>query len=504
MSRASLWLQNVVICVLALPAAAQPLPVATGQSFTLPTDPGHALFLPQDLTATDNTIDLLVHFHGDPATVRNNAAYAGLNAAVLNVNYPGLSSAYSGPFRDVDLFGNVLDGALDTLRARPGLPNDLDFGNVALSSFSAGYGAVREILKQPAYVQQIDGVLLADSLYASFTSSSDNTPRDSQMVDFRAFASAAAQGNKTMIVTHSQVPTFTYSNTAETADDLMQHVGVTPRAVNETGLGTLDFYRRADAGNFHVWGATDSDGDAHLEHLRYVGQWLGDLPLDGGAPVEPPEPVTGPVVLAGFETDETPFHFDPLFSGSNVGLAAATAERTEDQARSGDAAQRLDLTAARGTRGGGWLLRHTAAGGFPNNNTALPTRGHVGLWIKTDTPGITVQLGLDNPDSADLAVAQAVAADGEWHLYEWNLEDPDQWQPWADGDGRIEGPTYTLDAVFLRGAGDAVVYLDDVSYHPDGSLLPRVIPEPGAALPAAAVMLAAKRSRPATRTQSTQ
>ncbi|MEM8494157.1 MAG: hypothetical protein AAF663_02070, partial [Planctomycetota bacterium] len=89
-------------------------------------------------------------------------------------------------------------------------------------------------------------------------------------------------------------------------------------------------------------------------------------------------------------------------------------------------------------------------------------------------------------------------------LYEWNLEDPDQWQPWADGDGRIEGPTYTLDAVFLRGAGDAVVYLDDVSYHPDGSLLPRVIPEPGAALPAAAVMLAAKRSRPATRTQSTQ
>ncbi|MEM1446334.1 MAG: hypothetical protein AAGF84_09780 [Planctomycetota bacterium] len=493
MPRRSLLNFALALVALTLKAIAQPLPVATGQTFTLPTDPGHVLFLPQGLTATDDTVDLLVHFHGDPTTVRNNAAYAGLNAAVLNVNYSGLSSAYSGPFRDASLFGNLLDDALNTLRARPTLSNKLDLGNVAVSSFSAGFGAVREILKQPTYVQQIDGLLLADTLYASFTSSTDQTPRDSQMVDFRAFASAAAAGNKTMIVSHSQVPTFTYSNTAETADDLMQHVGVTPRPVNETGLGTLDFYRRADLGNFHVWGATGANGDAHLEHLRYLGEWLDDLPLSGVNGTDPVDPPTGPFVLAGFETDETPFHYDPLYSGSNVGIAAATAVRTTQAAHTGNASQRLDLTAD--PRSIGWLLRHTAGGGFPSNNTPLPTTGHVGLWIKTDTPGLTVQLGLDNPASADLAVAQAIAADGQWHLYEWNLEDDDQWQAWFDGNGQIDGPTYTLDAIFLRGAGDAVVYLDDVSYHPDGSLQPRVIPEPIAAAGFVASLLLFARRR---------
>ena len=475
------------------PAVAQPLPVATGQTFNLPTGTGHALFVPHGLDLQQPVLDLLVHFHGDPATVRNNAAYAGLQTPVLTINYSGLSSAYSTPFADPELFGDVLTAALTTLRNQPDVADDLSLRKLAVSSFSAGYGAVREILKQPAYFNQIDGLLLADSLYASFTSSTNPTPRASHMVDFRAFAQAAALGQKTMVVSHSQVPTFTYSNTAETADDLMNHVGATPRAVNETGLGTLDFYRRADQGNFHVWGATGNDGDAHLEHLRYLGQWLGDLPLTANVvPPHPTEP-TGPVVLADFEIDQTPFHFDPLYSGSNVGLAAATAVRTTEHAHAGNAAQRLDITAQPNTRG--WLLRHTAAGGFPENNVAIPSRGYLGLWIKTDTPGLTVQLALDNPDSADLSTAQSVAADGQWHLYEWDVDDPDQWQAWADGDGTIDDPTYTLDAIFLRGKTDATIYLDTVAYHLDGPLR-RTLPEPaGAALAAIGLTLTDRRSR---------
>jgi hypothetical protein len=67
----------------------------------------------------------------------------------------------------------------------------------------------------------------------------------------------------------------------------MAWVGVTPTAINTNGLGTLNFYRHAKKGNFEVWGATGSDGDSHLEHLRYGGQFLQDLPL-----AKIPEPST--------------------------------------------------------------------------------------------------------------------------------------------------------------------------------------------------------------------
>ena len=48
-----------------------------------------------------------------------------------------------------------------------------------MSSFSAGYGAVREILKTGSYRDRVDGVLAADSLYAS--TAADGTPLDAQM-----------------------------------------------------------------------------------------------------------------------------------------------------------------------------------------------------------------------------------------------------------------------------------------------------------------------------------
>jgi hypothetical protein len=44
-------------------------------------------------------------------------------------------------------------------------------------------------------------------------------------------------------------------------------------------LGTLNFYRTAQTGNFRLWGALGADGDSHLEHLRYIGEFLKQMPL---------------------------------------------------------------------------------------------------------------------------------------------------------------------------------------------------------------------------------
>jgi hypothetical protein len=269
----------------AFPAAAQ-VPVATGRNIAM-VDSHWKLFIP-DGYVQSASVDLIVNFHGDDATFRNNVKWANLNVVEVTVNYSGLSSAYQTPFSDPALFQSLLDDALAKVRGQPDFPDAINYRKVAVSSFSAGYGAVREILKQPGYFNRIDALLAADSLYASFTSSSDHTPLDSQMTNYRQYATAAANGTKTFIFSHSQVPTFTYCETRECADDLMAWVGTSPVADNSQGLGELDFYRYAKKGNFVVHGALGTDGDSHLEHLRYMGQFLQELPL-----AVVPEPTMG-------------------------------------------------------------------------------------------------------------------------------------------------------------------------------------------------------------------
>jgi hypothetical protein len=258
------------------------LPTATGRSFTL-SNTAWKLFIPDNyFQRPGNVSDVLVHFHGDPQTFWNNAQFANLNAMVVTVNYSGLSSAYSTPFSNQTLFQSVLNEALTKARQQSDISDSLQWDKLAVSSFSAGYGAVREILKSSTYRSDIDMLLAADSLYAS--TAGDGTPLDSQMVDYKTFAGLAQNGSKTFLYSHSQVPTFTYETTGECGDELMEHLGISASAYNVNGLGTLNFYRRAQSGNFRLWGALGTDGDSHLEHLRYIGEFLKELPLTKVSP----------------------------------------------------------------------------------------------------------------------------------------------------------------------------------------------------------------------------
>ncbi|MFT3788440.1 MAG: dockerin type I domain-containing protein [Tepidisphaeraceae bacterium] len=256
------------------------VPTATGTTIAM-SNAAWSLFIPSEYVSRGSVADIVYHFHGDPATFRNNAKYAKLNAVILTINYNGLSSAYQTPFTsDPNLFATIRTEALTKLRACADFPDDLTFDKEAVSSFSAGYGAVRQILKSQTYYNQIDMMLAADTIYAGFNNyPSDKTLVASQMVDWRRYAVDAKNGSKTFLVAHSQVDPVTYASTGLTANDLMSTVGTAPTSVNFNGLGTLNFYRTAQTGNFKVLGAIGTDGDSHLEHLRYIGEYLKQLPL---------------------------------------------------------------------------------------------------------------------------------------------------------------------------------------------------------------------------------
>ncbi len=252
-------------------------PKAVGEAFEL-SQPQWKLFVPEGYEhRPDGAVDLLIHFHGDPQTVWNNAAHARLNAVIVTANYNGLSGVFSKPFSDPNLFQTLLDDALEKLRNQSDF-NDAHWDRIAVTSFSAGYGAVREILKQPHYRDAIDAILAADSLYAS-TDDKDGTPVDEQMVDYKTYAHLAARGEKVFVFTHSDVVTPTYESTRETGDELLAHLELTPTEIDQPGLGTLRFIRKAKKGDFTLWGAAGDTGDDHMAHLRYMAEWLDDLPL---------------------------------------------------------------------------------------------------------------------------------------------------------------------------------------------------------------------------------
>src|SRR3954470_15184367 len=95
---------------------------------------GWQIFIPSTYQSRGNVADLLVHFHGDPQTYWNNAKYANLNAIIVTVNYNGLSSAYSTPFSNSALFGNLMTEALADVRAQPDFSDTLQWDKVGVSS----------------------------------------------------------------------------------------------------------------------------------------------------------------------------------------------------------------------------------------------------------------------------------------------------------------------------------------------------------------------------------
>src|SRR5689334_12628470 len=98
------WRTVGIFCaiqLLALDGRAQ-VPTATGRTIAM-SDSHWSLFIPDTYQHTGSAADILVHFHGDPATFRNNCKYANLNTIIVTVNYNGLSSAYETPFSDQTL-----------------------------------------------------------------------------------------------------------------------------------------------------------------------------------------------------------------------------------------------------------------------------------------------------------------------------------------------------------------------------------------------------------------
>ncbi len=182
--------------------------------------PGGVVFAPRSFTKREGTYDLLVHFHGNTQVVRESAEVAGLDAIVVVINLGIGSAPYEEAYAVPGTWEKLLESIQRAVRERGVASPKL--GRVALSGWSAGYGAISTILQVRRGHEDLDAILSLDGIHCGFEGGGLN-PR--QLAPFAAAAKRAAAGELLFSITHSAIDPRAYASTTATADYLLAAVG---------------------------------------------------------------------------------------------------------------------------------------------------------------------------------------------------------------------------------------------------------------------------------------
>ncbi|MBN2194010.1 MAG: hypothetical protein JW751_14440 [Polyangiaceae bacterium] len=237
----------------------------------VPQEGGHT----QDLG-----FDVIVHFHGGEA-VRKQFVEVVSGAVFVAVDLGNGSGPYANGFGLPDRWPLVKAEITRALRERSG-DERAHIRHLALSSWSAGYGAVNQILKVHGDAG-IDAVVLLDSMHVGRNlaaprqdGSLESLSADSLRPLFD-FAGKASQGKKTFVLTHSNiVPEGGYASVRRSADLLLHDLHL-ERAQQERRVGVMDQLTTVDHGRFHVWGFGGRYEKAHCAHTTLLGPIVRDL-----------------------------------------------------------------------------------------------------------------------------------------------------------------------------------------------------------------------------------
>lgn len=227
------------------------------------------LFIPDYyVKPADDSIMFVFHFHSASWAAEDQIYKARANVILFNIHLGSLSSPYQNYFTTQTNFQKILDTCLSVIKVN-GIMSNPKIKKLILTSFSAGYAGVREILKSTTYYNKIDALNLADGLH----SNSDPGTMATQMKDFLQFAKDARDKKKIMLSTHSSIPTSGYQSTTQTANYLINGIGstrVTHSSIDEIGNQTS----RCDTGNFHLKGYAGQTADDHMKHLYAMNKML--------------------------------------------------------------------------------------------------------------------------------------------------------------------------------------------------------------------------------------
>lgn len=214
------------------------------------------------------------------------------------------------------------------------------------------------------------------------------------------------------------------------------------------------------------------------------------------------------IVFDDFNTDEGHFGYAPSFASQSVGEdAASDAVRvtTDSLDPFGVGSQKLTLihdgtaTPLRIRHLSGGPAYNSVNAGTPVGNTGFSfttgagVDGFIGFYLKTTATGWQTSINLDGSGGTtaemDGSPSVAIISDGQWHLYEFDLDALTGWGavPGIGGGhgGALPDGSHTIDSIYFRDLDGtpgptADIYLDFVAKTDSGSVA-GLIPEPSSA-----------------------
>jgi hypothetical protein len=219
---------------------------------------------------------LVVHFHGAPWIIEQHIANHLPHAALVTVQLGAGSSVYGRPFVEEKLFTELIADAERKAGARRG------WSTITLTAFSAGYGAVRSIMRHRAQFERVNGVLLLDGIHAGYEP--ERTPvttgNSVLLKDLDAFidlAREAASGRKYFVITHSQIHPGTYASTTQCTNQLLRDLGLGKEMSVKGGPMGMQQLTRVEKRRFRVFGYAGETAADHIDQIHAMPHWFGLL-----------------------------------------------------------------------------------------------------------------------------------------------------------------------------------------------------------------------------------
>jgi exopolysaccharide biosynthesis protein len=226
------------------------------------------LFLPAKLKPKSPT-PLLVFFHG-PAWIAEAAGARQGRLAVVAIRIGAGSQVYARPFLDPKFFGALLQEA----ETKAGVK----FAPITLAGWSAGCGAIRQILSDPESYDRVANAILIDGIHTGYAGGKPG-PLESPIEPenlriFVQLARDAAAGRKRVLITHSEIFPGTFASTTETADYILNELGLRRRAVLKWGPMRTQELSEVRVGRLMLIGFAGNSAPDHVDQLHSLPDYL--------------------------------------------------------------------------------------------------------------------------------------------------------------------------------------------------------------------------------------
>jgi hypothetical protein len=147
-----------------------------------------------------------------------------------------------------------------------------------LGGWSAGCGAIRQILKSPDAYARTSAALMIDGIHTDYVDGKPG-PLESKigaenLEIWQKLARDAMAGRKRAIVTHSEIFPGTFASTTETADYLLKQLNLTRHPVLKWGPMGLQQLSEARAGKFLLIGYAGNSAPDHVDQLHSLPTYL--------------------------------------------------------------------------------------------------------------------------------------------------------------------------------------------------------------------------------------